>query len=199
LIGSVSGLRRSRRRHRVALRRGRRGVSPIIATILLVAITVALAATLYILLLPLIGHSSTPLAGNLAWGTTTPQTGTAGNPACALNHYCWRISITTAQGGVAPSSLFLYVQGGSGLTISNSSWTFTFLTSTNSVAASAPGPEAGSSGPGWTGNATTNVITLAWYLWIDTGFSNSFSGQSVVLQTVGTNGFTGGWGISLST
>lgn len=183
------------------MRRSRRGVSPIIATILLVAITVALAATLYILLLPLIAHNSaTPLSpDSLAYGTVNTQTGIAGNPACAVHDYCWQIQITTASNGVAPSSLLIYVQGTSGLTISNASWTFTFLTGTNSVAASAPGPEAGSSGPGWTGSGTGNAITLAMYLWIDTGGTTGFPGQTVTMYTVGTNGFSGTITTSLPT
>jgi flagellin-like protein len=189
------------RRRRSTARRNRRGVSPIIATILLVAITVALAATLYVLLIPLISHTSTtPLSGNLAWGTTTPKTGTPGNPGCASGHYCWQVSISTATSGAPPpSSLNLYVQNGSGLTISTSAWTFAFLTSTNSVAASAVGPTAGTSGAGWTGNGTSNVLTLAMYLWIDTGSPTPYSGQSISLYTVGVNGFSGSFSNPLAT
>ena len=192
----MEGMRR-RLRRRIRARRSRRGVSPIIATILLVAITVALAASLYILLIPLISHPSTPLSGNLAWGTVNQRTGGAGNPGCAVGDYCWQVSIATANSGVAPSSLNLYVQDASGLTVSAANWTFTFLTSTNTVAASAPGPTAGSSGPGWTGNATTNVLTLAMYLWVDTGSLTAPHGQPFILQTVGVNGFSGSFGNTL--
>lgn len=179
------------RRHRSNLRRNRRAVSPIIATILLVAITVALAATLYILLIPLIPPTTSQLEGNLAWGAATPKTGTPGNLGCATHDYCWQVSIASAPDGVAPSSLLLYVQNASGLTISNATWTFSFVTSNNVRVAYAPGPTAGSSGPGWTGNGTSSVLTLSMYLWVDTGAATGFTGQTVTLQTVGTNGFTG--------
>ncbi len=192
-MGSVVSIRR----RRSLFRRNRRGVSPIIATILLVAITVALAASLYILLIPLISHPSTPLSGNLAWGSFDQRTGTPGNLGCAFGHYCWQVGLATANNGVTPSSLNLYVQNGTGLTISTSTWTFAFLTSTNTVAASSPGPTAGSSGPGWTGNGTGNVLTLAMYLWIDTGSSTAPPGQSFLLQTVGVNGFSGSFGDAL--
>ena len=186
---------------RWALRKHRRGVSPIIATILLVAITVALAATLYVLLLPLISHPTSPIGSNLSWGTVTPHPGYSqpGNPACTVGHYCWSVTVYTANGGVTPSSLQLYVQNASQLTISTAAWTFTFLTSTNSIAASAPGPVAGGSGASWSGNASGNVLPLTDTLWIDTGSSTSFTGQSIVLWTAGTGGFSGSFSISLST
>lgn len=161
------------------------------------AITVAIAASLYILLIPLISHPSTPLSGNLAWGTINPRTGVAGNPGCAVGDYCWQVGISTASSGVSPSSLNLYVQNNSGLTASTASWTFAFVTSSNTLAASAPGPTAGSSGPGWTGNGTTNVLTLVMSLWIDTGTSATPHNTPFILQAVGVNGFSGSFGVTL--
>ena len=46
------------------------GVSPVIATILMVAITVVLAATVYIMVAGLGGTSSTPLSMNLSYDAT---------------------------------------------------------------------------------------------------------------------------------
>ena len=53
-------------------------VSPVIATILMVAITVVLAATLY-MMLPRGGDTSTPVAGDLSYRSTrsSPSTGDA--------------------------------------------------------------------------------------------------------------------------
>lgn len=163
-----SRIRRRRLRH------GRRGVSPIIATILLVAITVIIAAVLYTLLIPLLGHSSTPLQSNLAFGVSTPRTGT-GAIGCAVGDSCWSVQIQTATNGVAVSSFSLYVQNSSGLTVSTIGWNFTFVDASNRLVAYAPGPQAGSS-TGWTAGpnySTDNSLTLAMTLWIDTGSAHS--------------------------
>lgn len=179
------------RSHRSRLRRGRRGVSPIIATILLVAITVIIAAVLYTLLIPLLGHSGTPLQSNLAFGTATSHTGT-GAVGCAAGDFCWAVQLQTANGGVAPSSISLYVQNSSGLTVSTASWNFTFIDASNRVVAYAPGPQAGSSS-GWTagpGYSTDNAFTLAMTLWIDTGSIHAQPSGSI-LYAVGQNSWYG--------
>ncbi|MGD0718340.1 MAG: archaellin/type IV pilin N-terminal domain-containing protein [Thermoplasmata archaeon] len=144
-------------------------MSPIIATILLVAITVIIAAVLYTLLIPLLGHSTTPLQSNFAFGTPTVRTGT-GLVGCASGDYCWSVPLQTAN-GPAPSSMSLYVQNASGYTVSTASWNFTFIDASNHVVAYSPGPQAGSS-QGWTagpGYATNNALTLSMTLWIDSG------------------------------
>src|SRR4029077_16667981 len=89
---------KSQRRWR---QKGRRGVSPIIATILLVAITVVLAAVLYILISGLTkGPGNTPLGTALAMGS--PQAGTNGT----ANTYT--IAITPSS-GLTPASLSFQV------------------------------------------------------------------------------------------
>lgn len=196
------GLPRRLKWRRSSLRGNRRGVSPIIATILLVAITVALAATLYVLLIPFITHATTtPIGSAITWDKSAPTTGGSGNPGCHLNHYCWYVTISYVSGSVAPSSMMLYVQGTSGLTISNSSWTFTFQTTSNppTVSAQAPGPTAGASATPWAGNGTSSPLPYTMQLWIDTGYPTSFAGETVYLVTSGTGGFTGSFSIPLST
>lgn len=174
------------------LRRGRRGVSPIIATILLVAITVIIAAVLYTLLIPLLGHSGTPLQSNLAFGATNRDNG-SGALGCAKGDFCWSVSFLTVGGGVAPSSISLYVQNASGNTVSTSSWNFTIVSpSSDPVVAYALGPQAGVS-DGWTagpGHSTDDTLTLAMTLWIDTGSSHpQASGDT--LYAVGQNSWYG--------
>ncbi len=173
---------RTRRRR---LRRGRRGVSPIIATILLVAITVIIAAVLYTLLIPLLGHAGTPLQSNFAFGTTTVHQPTVGQIGCAAGDYCWAIQIQTATQGVAPSSFSLYVQNTSGLTVSTTSWNFTIIDASNHLVAYAPGPQAGSS-TGWTpgpGYSTDNGLNLAMTIWIDTGSAHGQPGGNILYAT----------------
>lgn len=192
------GTHRSTRRGR---RRSRRGVSPVIATILLVAITVVLAATFYLFLIPLFPHSNTPLSGNLAWGTVTCYGGAGTNcqsspgySGCASGDYCWSIGIeSVSSAGVSAADLNLYVQNASQLTVSTANWTFYFLTNTNpqQLYAFAPGSIAGASGSGWiagSGHSTTDALNDAINLWIDTGSSTSFSNHALVLQTTASSG-----------
>ena len=93
--------------HLVAARKNKRGVSPIIATILLVAITVVIAAVLYVLVSGYIGGAgSAPKSIELAnpsgaSGTTTVPTGCtftgSGSPA---KDYADAFSSVTANGGL---------------------------------------------------------------------------------------------------
>ncbi|MFZ0699595.1 MAG: archaellin/type IV pilin N-terminal domain-containing protein [Thermoplasmata archaeon] len=173
------------------LRRGRRGVSPIIATILLVAITVIIAAVLYTLLIPLLGHSTTPLQSNFSFGPAQPETGT-GAAGCAVGDYCWEVQFGTLNQGISPSAISLYIQNTSGQTISTSGWNFTIVTVSGGVVASAHGPQAGVS-QGWTagpGYSTDNTLTFAMRLWIDTGSAQPQSPNNT-LYAVGMGSWSG--------
>ncbi len=105
----------------------KRGVSPIIATILLVAITVVLAAVLYVLISGLThGTGSAPLGTNFAWGAGTAQnnaTSAAPSPCTAANGititatYCYTIQISGIGGGITTTNILLALRGISGATI----------------------------------------------------------------------------------
>lgn len=128
----------------------KKGVSPIIATILLVAITVVLAAVLYVLISGLTkGPGNTPLAGYFGFGTVTEQVGTASSPGCANTHICWSIPVGTASGGVTAGSMLFQIKDTSGnthnfitvtlLSISSTvlaGWNLTAVTSGSSVSLS---------------------------------------------------------------
>ncbi|MGI0139948.1 MAG: archaellin/type IV pilin N-terminal domain-containing protein [Thermoplasmata archaeon] len=187
-----------------SLRRGRRGVSPVIATILLVAITVILAGTLYVFLINYFpSTANTPLQDALGYGSIhclgAPSTGctnSTGSVGCAAGDYCWSIAISTAN-GPSPSSIILYVQNASTQTISTASWHFTFLTVNNppAIVANATGSVAGQTPPGWIagpGRATNDALTTGMILWIDTGSSTPYTGQSLTLNTDATGGGYGG-------
>jgi archaeal type IV pilus assembly protein PilA len=74
-------------------KKGKRAVSPIIATILLVAITVVLAAVLYILISGLTkGPGNTPLGTAFAWGPANNVTGTVAI-GCTAGHSCYSMEI----------------------------------------------------------------------------------------------------------
>jgi len=91
----------------------KRAVSPIIATILLVAITVVLAAVLYVLISGLThGVGSAPLAWG--WGTVTNATGAASSTTgCIKGAVAGTITFTTTYCYTA------VISPGSGITTSN--------------------------------------------------------------------------------
>src|SRR5580658_5877974 len=77
-------------------KKAKRGVSPIIATILLVAITVVLAAVLYILISGLTkGPGNTPLGTALALGTFTEATSGTGG----AQKWYYNATVQSASGG----------------------------------------------------------------------------------------------------
>ncbi|MCI4324173.1 MAG: hypothetical protein L3K03_09240 [Thermoplasmata archaeon] len=93
--------------------RGRRGVSFIIATILLGAITVVLAAILYILVSGLDhGTANAPLGSAFAYGKSTETTVVAAGaalPGCSKpatgTEYCYQIAIGQASTGLATGDI----------------------------------------------------------------------------------------------
>ncbi len=87
---------------------GKRGVSPIIATILLVAITVVLAAVLYVLISGLTrGPGNTPIGSAMAVSGAT-------DGACKT--YCnYTFSIQSASSGVTANGLKFQAQGSGGV------------------------------------------------------------------------------------
>jgi len=107
-------------------KKGKRGVSPIIATILLVAITVVLAAVLYILISGLTkGPGNTPLGTSLALGI--PKEAAAG-----ANFY-FNFSVASAGGGLVMNNLNFQVQSASGSIIAATGGTMTVLSLTGAT------------------------------------------------------------------
>ena len=102
-------------------KKSKRGVSPIIATILLVAITVVLAAVLYILISGLTkGPGNTPLGTALALNTP----GENSNGAGATTNHWYNFSIGAASTGLTLGSMQFQVQTSSGAIVpAAAAWT----------------------------------------------------------------------------
>jgi len=168
---------KSERRWRKARKRG---VSPIIATILLVAITVVLAAVLYVLISGLThGTGSAPLGTNFSWGSPLNTTGVVGI-GCTGAHYCYSIEIAGAGSGVTTSNFYLALRNSVGSTLA-----WPGITSVSLVSPSVT-----------TAVATYAVATSAWTL--AGGFSGSIaSGFSIVIQTSGVGAGNGLFGDQL--
>ena len=146
----------------------KRGVSPIIATILLVAITVVLAAVLYVLISGLThGPGSAPLGTNFGWGIPNNATGVTGTTGCALTtHYCYSIEVAGAGGGITTSSVTLALRNAGGATVAwPAGYTVSLVTPTSTAAV-----------------ATYSITTNGWTP-VGT-FSGAFApGQSIVLYS----------------
>jgi len=89
----------------------KRAVSPIIATILLVAITVVLAAVLYVLITGLTtgGASSVPIGTTFAYGTPAQSS----NPNCGTNPIagsCYAVGVQSAGSSATTSNINFAVQ-----------------------------------------------------------------------------------------
>jgi flagellin-like protein len=115
-------------------RRRKRGVSPIIATILLVAITVVLAAVLYVLISGLThGVGSADLGTNFGWATPVNDTGASPVPVgCASANFCYQIEIASAS-GITTSDMSFSLHTSSGGPAAFPTGTTIFLVSTTNV------------------------------------------------------------------
>ena len=179
---------KSQRRWR---KKSKRGVSPIIATILLVAITVVLAAVLYILISGLTkGPGNTPLGTALA-----VQSPNEAQPAAAAPHY-YNFSVQSAGGGLILNNLNFQIltSTGSIVTTVAAGWTLNVLGITGATVGTYA---ITSASPSWTVGGTTAVssqMTIA--LTSPTGAANNLSGDSFVIIGVGT--FSGSITVSIA-
>jgi flagellin-like protein len=167
----------------------KRGVSPIIATILLVAITVVLAAVLYVLISGLThGTGSTPLGTAIGFGSATPTHPSTANPSagCAGTDYCYTIAIASAS-GVVTSDLEFKATGVSGATVTFTTVKLMSVTSTTLATWTSAG--------GSVDNGSVTVTTADYFV-VDMGTS-SVSGAGDSLVALGVGGFSGSVSIAL--
>jgi hypothetical protein len=89
-----------------------------VATILIVAITVVLAAVLYFMIAALTRTTgAAPLGSQLAWGAPVNATGVSTVGCAAVTHYCYRITIEWAGSDFRISSLTLGLQNPTGVPV----------------------------------------------------------------------------------
>jgi flagellin-like protein len=169
-------------------KKSKRGVSPIIATILLVAITVVLAAVLYILISGLTkGPGNTPLGTALALGS--PNEANVGAGAAAK--FWYNFSVQSAGGGLIMNNLNFQVQTASGgIVAATAGWTLNVLSLTGTTV------------------ATYNLLTGLWTLggsllltsqqtlaYMSTGVAGSLSGDNLIVS--GSGSFQGSISVSI--
>ncbi|MCI4362734.1 MAG: type IV pilin [Thermoplasmata archaeon] len=145
-------------------KKNKRGVSPIIATILLVAITVVLAAVLYILISGFTkGPGNTPIGTAFAWGTPQKTTGTAATNTlgtCATGDQCYNMQVGSAGGGITAAGLNFVVRDASGNTLSYAGAKVTLISSTPTVLATYTISTGLWAGTPSTGLSTTQILVL---------------------------------------
>jgi len=196
----------------------KRGVSPIIATILLVAITVVLAAVLYVLITGLtgggvgskpigtaftVGPNPSPAAAKCPTGDTFAANG------CLAGDYTYTLTIESSSVNFG-NVLFEVKTGGGAIYSATGSGGFSILNVSGKVAAQivAPGLALAMPSSGWTVfSATTGAcgitgvlcsatssLTNLYTIIIDMGTANP-SGQGYSFTTLGNSGFTGTTGV----
>jgi len=153
-------------------KKDKRGVSPIIATILLVAITVVLAAVLYILISGLTkGPGNTPLGTSLTLGTPKENS--------VAGKFWYNFTVQAAGGGLLMNNLNFQVLGsGGGLLAPQAGWVLNVLGLTGTTAAS----YTMTTGT-WSAGSTT-PITASMVISLQTG--TSMSGNTFVTSGAGS-------------
>jgi len=157
-------------------KKSKRGVSPIIATILLVAITVVLAAVLYILISGLTkGPGNTPLGTALAVASANEgQKGT---------NFWYNFSIESASGGLTLSNLAFQFQTASGGIVTLTAPTISAIGLTGTTV----GTYTVASGTWATGGST--LVSNQQQLIFQT--TSNLVGQGDVLVVLGSGSFSG--------
>jgi flagellin-like protein len=158
-------------------KKSKRGVSPIIATILLVAITVVLAAVLYILISGLTkGPGNTPIGTALAVGGLTEST------SGANFIYTTTIQSPAASAGMTWSNMLYQVQSAAGVVIAAGPVNVTVTNPTLGGCSSALFVFSTSTWAAFAGNGKCTSGTLGGSALVSTG------AQITLLSTVNLNG-----------
>ena len=167
----------------------KRGVSPIIATILLVAITVVLAAVLYILISGLTkGPGNTPLGTSLA--LNKPVESSKGAGATTNNWY--NFSVQSAGGGIVLNNLnFQVVTSTGGIVTPSISWTMNVLNLGGTVVGTYSFISAS-----WSLGGTTPIVSSQTIVLNAIG-ATSLSSQGDAMNVIGTGSFQGSISVSI--
>jgi flagellin-like protein len=191
----------------------KRGVSPIIATILLVAITVVLAAVLYVLISGLThGVGSAPLAWG--WGSVTNATGAASSTTGCIKlttlaansitftpTYCYTAVISPGSGITTSNVLLSLRSAASGATVA---WPASATLAISVLSPTVPGiiamycTASGTSNI-WLSGGTAAASCPAASTWVtSSAWPGSFQGgMTLVVATAGTSGTIGLLGIEI--
>ncbi len=169
-----------------------RAVSPIIATILLVAITVVLAALLYILVSGFLAHGSglAPLSTALGFGAAVQESSSSlTSNWCGAGHQCWKMPIAYTADGLTAAQISVTVStsGGSGLV--GASVYIVGLNGTGWI--QSPNPAASWTTGGDGSLTPSTALSASMEVWVDSGKSTGAFGASDTLTAYGVSSFSG--------
>lgn len=166
----------------------KRGVSPIIATILLVAITVVLAAVLYVLISGLTtgGSNKTPIGGSFGFGTAAQSNTATGCGSSPPAGNCYSIGISSSSSAATTANINFAVQTSSGTPVTLGTGATLILVS---ISGSTLATYTFSTGA-WTGSSLPQTLgstdTLALYAGSGTAPVGIISGDNLVAAGVGS-------------
>jgi len=181
-----------------SLRRRPRAVSDMVATLLIVAITIVLAAVLYIAVSSWTSTGgSAPLGAVFGWASPRNVTSTATNGCAATTHYCYAIDMVVTGTDVPLSHISLYLQTPTGLPVG---WRTSITAAGGTL--ELIGPTSGSMvGQYWPLNSTwqtvppfSGVVASGYSLVVYCGGAPEGANQGLSgleLAAVGTNGYSG--------
>jgi archaeal type IV pilus assembly protein PilA len=186
-------------------RKAKRGVSPIIATILLVAITVVLAAVLYVLISGLTkGPGNTPIGTAFSVGNPTSSICATGNTygtnGCKAADYIYTLTVETATASFASVQFEVKTSAGAiltaasagGFTVENVAGAIAAQsTASTTMAMSSTFTTYGAS-PICNGVAcsTSTTFSSIYTIVIDMGTGNP-TGQGYTFVAIGTGSYSG--------
>ena len=162
----------------------KRGVSPIIATILLVAITVVLAAVLYVLISGLTkGPGSTPIGSAFGYGTAQQSSGGSSSPCGATPPagHCYSVGIASASSSVTTANVRFTVQSGGAPVSMTGGATVALLSLTGSTLAT-----FNFTGGVWAAGTGTLPVTFASTMTLILYTSISVSGDDLIAAGTGS-------------
>jgi len=186
---------------RFGLQERRKAVSPIIATILLVAVTVVLAAVLYVMIIGFAHTSATkPLGTEFFAGPATATVGTSQtNAFCENNHYCYSIPIEESGQGVTFGDLNFVVHTATGSVhiVTQNYAQISVVSDRNVVQAYSKIDKNGafdvtawqSFSPGTSGTTPLTSLQTIWVQFGNTKISPFDQGRT--LEVIGTGSFAG--------
>jgi flagellin-like protein len=154
---------------------GKRGVSPIIATILLVAITVVLAAVLYVLISGLTkGPGNQPIGSALAMGT-------AAESKAGTNYY-YNFTIESAGSGITWNSVNFKISGPVA-PAATTTWTVLSISAATVVSATGAVVTSWTTGNGGTPCSSTQSLEII--------STTNMVAQGEILTIIGVGSFQG--------
>jgi FlaG/FlaF family flagellin (archaellin) len=183
---------------KMILERRTRAVSDMVATLLIVAITIVLAAVLYVAISSWTNSTgSAPLGSEFAWGSPANVTSTTTDGCAGTTHYCYSIDMVVTGTDVPLARISLYLQTTTNIPVG---WPTSVTATGGTLELIAPG-SGSMAGRYWPLNSTwqtvspfSGVVTSGYTLVIYCGGAAEGAHQGLAgleIVAVGSSGYSG--------